>query len=195
MPHKSERVTEMAFAARDLAKQKWGVGLGVVALGALALVVWVIWRPAPSVPGVLEVNGRIEGDQAAVGPKVGGQLVRLAVREGDTLEAGELVAELASDQLEAQLAQAEHVLHTARERLAEARARLVTAQRQREGAELAVTLAERESGARIRETEAALGAARARLRQAEADAEKAAKDHDRHRELFARDRGYAKAMR
>jgi multidrug resistance efflux pump len=50
---------------------------------------------------------------------------------------------------------------------------VVTAQRQREGAELAVTLAERES--------------RARLRQAEADAEKAAKDHARYRELFARE--------
>src|SRR5262245_31944664 len=167
-------------------QKKWGGVLGIVALGAVVLAVWMFWRPTTPAPGVLEVSGRIEGDQAAVGAKVGGKIVRLAVREGDRLDGGELIAGLASDQAEAQLQQAEHVLHTARAQLAEAQARVVAAQRQREGAELAVTLAERESRARIGEAEAALGAARARLHQAEADAEKAAKDRARYRELFAR---------
>jgi HlyD family secretion protein len=172
---------------KDVMKGKWRVGLGLLALGTVALAVWMVWRPSPPPSGILEANGRIEGDQAAVGAKVGGKIVRLAVREGDRPAAGELIAELSSDQVEAQLAQAEHILHTARERLAEARTRVVTVQRQREGAVLAVTLAERESGARIREAEAARGAVRARLRQAEADLEKAAKDHARYRELFARE--------
>ncbi|HXH12177.1 MAG TPA: HlyD family efflux transporter periplasmic adaptor subunit [Alphaproteobacteria bacterium] len=75
------------------------VGLGALVLGAVALATWLLWRPTPPVPGVLEVNGRIEGDQAAVGPKIGGKIVRLAVREGDMLEAGALIAELASAQV------------------------------------------------------------------------------------------------
>jgi HlyD family secretion protein len=175
----------MPTSSKDIMQKQWVVGVGLLAGAALVLAVWMVWRPMPPAPGVLEANGRIEGDQAAVGAKVGGKIVRLTVREGDGLEAGALIAELASDQVAAQLAQAEHTLHTAEERLAEARSRVVSAQRQQEGTELAVTLAERDSRARIGQAEAALGAARAQLRQAEADAERAAKDHTRYRELFA----------
>lgn len=168
-------------------KKRWALGVVAVAFAALALTLWMAWRPAPPAPGVLEANGRIEGDQAAVGAKVGGKVVRLPAREGDRLEAGALIAELASDQVQAQLEQAEHVVHTANEQLSAARARAATAQREAEAASIAITLAERESRARIGEADAALGAAGARLRQAEADLEKAAKDHARYRQLFVKE--------
>ncbi len=116
--------------------------------------------------------------------KIGGRIVRLGIREGDQVEAGALIAELASEQARARLEQAEHVLHTAREELAEARARVRSAGRQEETAEVAITLAERESRARVGEAKAALGAARARLREVEAEAERAARDHARYRRLF-----------
>lgn len=103
------------------------------------------------------------------------------------MAAGQPIAQLASDQARAQLEQAEHALHAAREQLGEARAGVVLAQRQAESAEAAVTLAERESAARTEEAEAGLGAIRAQLTQAEADQDKAARDHGRSRELFARD--------
>jgi HlyD family secretion protein len=152
-------------------KKRWAMGLGV-SIGALALGgVWLALRPAPPA-GVLETSGRIEGDQSAVGAKVGGKVVRVVVREGDRTEAGVLIAELASEQIRAQLERAEHGLHTAREQLSEAQARVGSVLRQAEAAEIAVTLAEQESHARIGEAEAALGTARARLgstqRQAEA---------------------------
>src|SRR5262245_27571018 len=96
---------------RDSVRTKRRVALGVMALGVLALAVWLVWRPTPPVPGVLEANGRVEGDQAAVGTKVSGKIVRLVVREGDQLEAGALIAELASDQVQAQLEQTQHAVH------------------------------------------------------------------------------------
>lgn len=86
-------------------------------------------------PGILEASGRIEGDQAAVGAKIGGRIVRLPIREGQALEAGQLIAELASEQATARLEQAEHDLHMAREQLATARARLLQAEANRERAE------------------------------------------------------------
>lgn len=165
-------------------RKRWSLGLAALALASLVLVLWAVRRPAAT-PGVLEVSGRIEGDQAAVAPKIGGKIVRLPAREGDRLEAGQLVAGLASEQAEAELEQAAHILHTAREQLAEARARVASAERQVEGAEIAVRLTEQESPARIREAEAAVGAARARLREAEASLEKAARDYARYRQLFA----------
>lgn len=97
---------------------------------------WIYIRSASDpAPGILEASGRIEGDQAAVGAKIGGRIVRVPVREGQTLEAGQLIADLSSDQARAQLAQAEHDLHLAREQLATAEAHLVQAVAERDRAE------------------------------------------------------------
>lgn len=85
---------------------------------ALALGAWMLSRPAPPASGVLDVSGQIEGDQAAIGARVGGKIVRLAVREGDRVAAGQPFAELGSEEARAQLEQAEHALHTARELMA-----------------------------------------------------------------------------
>ncbi|MBI4269821.1 MAG: efflux RND transporter periplasmic adaptor subunit [Candidatus Rokubacteria bacterium] len=167
---------------------RWrALGLTGVALSTLALVAWAAWRPTPHDPAVIETSGRIEGDQAAVGAKLGGRIVRLAVREGQRVAGGRTIAELGSEQVRARLAQAEHGVHAARERLEEARARVEVAERRAEAAATAVELAERESRARIGEAEAALGTARARLRQAEADLDNTARDDARSRELFRRE--------
>jgi HlyD family secretion protein len=156
------------------------------ALSSLAAGAWMAWRPTARGPTVIETSGRVEGDQAAVGARVGGKVVRLAVREGERVAAGQTVAQLGSEQVRAQLEQADHGVHEARERLAEARAAVAAAERGTEAAEAGVALAEGESRARIGEADAALGAARARLRQAEADLALAAQDHGRSRELFRR---------
>jgi len=160
-----------------------GTGLGVVVAGTGA---WAFLRPSgdPS-PGVLEASGRIEGDQAAVGAKIGGRIVHLPLREGAILEAGQVIALLSSEQAAAQLQQAGHDLHTAREQLTQAQARVGALQREVEAGLTAIRLAEQESRARIGEAEAALGTARARLLQAEAERERAEKDHVRYRELLA----------
>ncbi|HSC71339.1 MAG TPA: biotin/lipoyl-binding protein, partial [Candidatus Methylomirabilis sp.] len=83
---------------------QWRTRRGLV-LGALALLilgiagVWAYLRPsADPNPGILETSGRIEGDQAAVGAKVAGRIARLPIREGQALEAGQLIAQLSSDQ-------------------------------------------------------------------------------------------------
>ncbi len=162
------------------------VGLAVL-LVAAAVAAWMIWRPTPPPSGIVEASGRVEGDQAAIGAKVGGRVVRLGVRQGGEVGPGQLIAELTSGQVAAQLSSAEHVLHTAREELGEAMARAAAAERQLEGARVGVTVATRESRAQIAEAEAGVGAARARLQQAQADLERAAKDHARSRELFSRE--------
>jgi HlyD family secretion protein len=168
-------------------RRRWGIALAIGVLAVVAVSAWALWRPASQTAGVLQVSGRVEGEEAAVGAKVGGRIVRVTAREGQRVEAGELIAELASDQLRAELQRAEHVLHTARAQLAEAGTRVASAARQADAARIAVTLAERESRARIAEAEAALGTARARWRQAQADQEKVARDYRRHRELFAKE--------
>lgn len=164
-------------------------GLVFTALGLLVLAtigVWVYLRfSGDPTPGILEASGRIEGDQAAVGAKIGGRVVRLPAREGQHLEAGQLIAELSSEQARAQLQQAEHDLHTAREQLNQAQAHLATLGREVEASETAARLALEQSHARIGEAEAARETAQARFSQAHAERERAERDYRRYHSLLA----------
>jgi len=71
-------------------------GLALLLVAAAAAAAWKIWRPASPSPGIVDASGRIEGDQAALGAKVGGKIVRMAVREGNEVKAGQLIAQLAA---------------------------------------------------------------------------------------------------
>jgi HlyD family secretion protein len=163
------------------------VGFAVSAILALAaLVAWMTWPRTEVLPGILESSGRVEGDQVVVGAKVGGRVIRLAVREGQDLQAGVLVAELSSEQASAHLEQAQHELHSAREEVNQALARIDVLKQEVRTRETAVELAERESEARIAEAEVVLQAARARLPEAAAELQRAHKDFERYQTLLAK---------
>ena len=164
---------------------KWRIGPAIVIVLLAGAASWLYFRPSPPVPGVLQVNGRVEGDIAALGSISGGRVVGIPAREGDRLETGALIAEMQSEQRQAEFERAEHLLHTAREQIALARDRVVSLRRELEAARLTVTQAEENSRAQIGEAEAGVGVARARLRQAEADMRKSTRDRIRFAELYA----------
>jgi len=137
----------------------------------------------------LAATGVVEGYQGGVGPEVPGRVLEVLAEEGDEVAAGELLGRLEAVQAEAGV----------RER--EAAAGVAAAQAARATAQLAQERAA--SGARIGGAKAALGMATARLKDleagarpqeierareavsaAEADAELAAADHARAKELF-----------
>ena len=160
--------------------------LGLLLVAAIGL--WVYRQfSGDIVPGVLEASGRVEGDQSAIGAKVGGRIIRLPIREGQTLKTGELIAELSSEQAKAQLEQAEHDVHASREEVGQAQSRIAVLNQEIRTRETAVQLAEKESKARIGEAQVALEAARARLPQAQAERQRTEKDFDRSQQLLARD--------
>jgi multidrug resistance efflux pump len=125
----------------------------------------------------------VEGDQAVIGAKVGGRVVELPVNEGQALKQGDLIAQLSSDQVKARLEQAEHELHTAREEVDQAIARIAVLTRELEAKKTAVHLAEQETQARIARAEAALAEARAHLPHVEATLQRARTDFERYRQL------------
>ena len=155
-------------------------------LVAVGVVVWLVWPQTEVRIGVLEVSGRVEGDQVAIGAKLGGRIIRLPLREGDTLKEGELVADLSSEQVRARVEQADHELHTAREEVVQALARIDSLDQEIRTRETAVELAGQESKARISEAQAALQAAHARFPEAAAELERAKKDFERYRSLLAK---------
>src|SRR5262245_25344255 len=102
---------------------------GWMMLAALALVAvggFLLWNGFFSRGGpenVISLSGRIEGDDSAVAPKLGGRLVEVRVREGDAVNAGDVIAVIDDEQVRAREDQAKAAL-------AQAQARTKAAQEQ-----------------------------------------------------------------
>src|SRR5215469_7216130 len=75
--------------------------LGTVLLSLLASCGRLTKSSEPE--GTLFVSGRIDGDTVDISSKRDGKLIELTVREGDAVEAGQVVARISSPQDEAQV--------------------------------------------------------------------------------------------
>ena len=62
---------------------------------------WRLYFSAPALPtSIIQLSGRIEGDDSAVAPKLTGRILEVRVREGDEVKAGDVIAILDDPQLE-----------------------------------------------------------------------------------------------
>ena len=151
---------------RSLALAAGAIAIAVVA-GALA--VRQVERASAIPDGLIQVNGRLEGDSVTVAGKLAGRVVTLAAREGDAVVAGQLLATLDDATARARLEQARGADEAARARVDAARADLDVLRR-------SVPLG-------IEAAEASSGAAGASLAKARASATQARRDRDRARAL------------
>jgi HlyD family secretion protein len=81
----------------------------VVVIAAIVAALVVLWRallPAGPPSNVIALSGRIEGDDSAVAPNIGGRVVLVTVSEGDSVRAGDVIAMLSDAQIRAREAQA-----------------------------------------------------------------------------------------
>lgn len=134
---------------------RWFVGGGLMA--GVALLGWQRFGPHNQEEGLVSGNGRIEAVEIDVATKVAGRLKDILVREGDFVTAGQVVAlmdtqalDAQRQQAEAQLRQAEDTVLTVRSQLAQresekAAAKALVVQRQAE------VDADRKREARIKE--------------------------------------------
>jgi HlyD family secretion protein len=125
-----EPAREPSARPRHPARRRVIVAAGLVlVVTAVALASWRLFFGGPSVPpGVVAVSGRIEGDDSAVSPKTSGRIRELTVREGDSVEAGSVIAVLDDEQVRAREQQAEAMVRQAEARLAAAEAQLAQAE-------------------------------------------------------------------
>jgi HlyD family secretion protein len=77
----------------------------LVVVGGIAA--WVILSKPSLPPGIAGGNGRLEAQQVDVVAKYGGRLKTVTADEGDTVEAGQVVATIDTEPLEAELRAAE----------------------------------------------------------------------------------------
>jgi HlyD family secretion protein len=114
-------------------QKRWSIRIaGVLMLAILGTVVWQKYGGNNTDKGLVSGNGRIEATEIAVAAKIAGRIKDILVREGDFVTAGQVVAVMDTEVLEAQLRQAKAQLLQAQSAVATAYSQL--AQRESEKA-------------------------------------------------------------
>ena len=113
-------------------------GVVLALAGALAYGIWQA-RDRGLPEGLIQANGRLEGDSVLVASKYPGRLESVLVREGDMVSSGQLLARLHSDEVTARLRAAQASLAAARAQ--QQRAAAASAQADKDAARFADLLA------------------------------------------------------
>jgi HlyD family secretion protein len=159
----------------------------IAALAALVLVGVIVWRvffATPALPdSVVAVSGRIEGDDSAVASKTTGRILEVRVREGDIVNAGDVIAVLDDAQIRAREDQARAALSAAEAKGEAARAQITVLQQQLMQNRLQVGQSRLDTQGHVKQAEAEVAAAQSDLAQQQASYSIAAFDKDAYTRL------------
>jgi HlyD family secretion protein len=130
--------------------KRWGRWVATaLVLGAAAVFIWQRYGVKRD-DSVASGNGRIEATDIDVAAKIAARIKEILVHEGDYVTAGQVVALMSTDTLEAQRYEAEAQLERARSAAATARSNL--AQRQAEKAAAQAMVRQREAELNVAQT-------------------------------------------
>ncbi len=155
-----------------------------IAILAVGVAAWFLWPRGGTRDGAIQASGTIEATQVDVAPRLAGRVIKLAVREGDQVRSGQVVAELDAAEVEAQLAQVRAAVAAAKTRPAQADAALALA-RASVQAQLTQARAQMDAAAAaVEASKASLRAAEANLQASETNLARAESDLGRLESLY-----------
>src|SRR5690348_3831300 len=128
-------------------------GIAVLIL-ASSVLGWRRLFSASPTPVVIELSGRIEGDESAVAPKTAGRILDVRVREGDSVEQGDVLARLDDEQARARVDEARTAVLVAAASEQAARQQVVVLEQQLQASELQTKQAEVDAAGRVQQAEA-----------------------------------------
>jgi HlyD family secretion protein len=159
----------------------------VLILLAVVIVAVFIWRAFFAVPripdSIVALSGRIEGDDSAVAPKTSGRILEVRVREGDTVNAGSVIAILDDEQVRAREQAAREALAEAAANARSAGDQISVLKEQLQQNRLLTGQAKLDADGRVSEAQANLAAAQSDLAQQKAAYELALFDKDAYTRL------------
>jgi HlyD family secretion protein len=157
-----------------LSFRSFGQHYFLLIVGAAALVIGFVYVRMPvGIPdGLIQANGRIEGDTIAVAGKIAGKIASVEVREGDAVKEGQLLVRLEDAQLRARVDQSIAVVAALESQLASAK--------------IGLDLLRNEVPLTVDAARAAVGQAQATIAKAEASEQQARRDAGRARNLAAK---------
>lgn len=126
---------------------------GALLIVAIAFLGWQKFGANTRENGIVSGNGRIEGVEIDIAAKAAGRLKEIRVNEGEFVTAGQVVAQMDTQSLEAQHQQAEAQLRQAQDAVTTARSQL--AQRESEKAAALAIVTQRETEADLASKRAA----------------------------------------
>lgn len=125
-------------------QKKWLTGVAwLLVLAVLCTVAWQKFGKKDRNNGLVSGNGRIEAVEIDIAAKTAGRVKDILVREGEFVTAGQVVAMMDTEVLEAQLREAQAQLQQAQSSVASARSQLV--QRESEKAAALALVKQREA--------------------------------------------------
>jgi len=162
---------------------------GVLFLVVLGVAIYLIWRlffaSTAGPENVITLSGRIEGDPSAIAAKLSGRILEVRVREGDTVNAGDVLAVLDDEQIRARESQAQAAVTDAEAKAEAAHAQIAVLQEQLRQSELLTTQARTDAQGRVSQEESEVVAAEAELARQEAAFRLAAFDREAYTRLAA----------
>lgn len=151
--------------------------IALLIVAALGLwLAWRFWFSNPVDAHKLETSGRLEGYETNLGPKIGGRVDFIAVREGDAVKEGQIVAKLSDEDYQAQLRGAEARIAKARQSARQSVDQLAVVKAQIHGAQTRLSQSKVETSAQIDQSSASLSEIQSRKREAESQLNQAKAD-------------------
>jgi len=149
----------------------------------ICLLVFSGCRKPDNADGAIFVSGRIDGDTVDISFQRTGQIIEINVREGDTVQAGQVLAVIASPQDEARRdAQRSRVISDQR-RVDQLQQQLATYSERVRQAEIFETQAQADAPGQVQQAEANLATTRANLVRWQAELQQSQSDAQRYAPL------------
>ena len=177
------KVPALAPPAPKTGSRRLPILLALVAVGVGGYYAYGYFFTHKVPEGIIELSGRIEGDQSKIAPRIGGRILEIKVREGDTVNANDPIAVLDDDLVRAREMAARATLAQAEARASAARSQIAVLQEQLVHAQLQTEQSKVDASGRVRQAEADLAAAEAQLAQQQAAYQLALFDKDAYTRL------------
>ncbi len=166
----------------------------VILLTLLVVVGLAIWWEERPRPQTIVLTGTVDGNEVVVGSKITGRIVKLAVDDGQRVNAGDLIAVLDEDELRADQGAATHAIAQARANAQQAAAQTellestLPTKVQQASAQVEQTQAQQQQNqAQVAQAQAQLQQSEAQVAQTRAALAKAQDNFNRIRPLVERD--------
>lgn len=158
-------------------------GLFII-LAGFAFTLWFYFLRGKEAEGIFEASGTVRGTEVTVGSKLAGKVETLAVKEGQAVNPGDLIAKISSKEIEARVEQAKAQVDASKNRLKEIEASIKGINTSIEQAEANLKFIKEDSFHRIHQAEATRARTGADVNEAESQWNLAKKDYERYSELI-----------
>jgi HlyD family secretion protein len=150
---------------------------------AICLLSLSACRTSANTDGTLFVSGRIDGDTVDISSKRPGRITEIKVREGDSVQAGQLLAVLSSDQDQARYEAQEARVKSDQRKLQQLQQQLKTYAEKIRQSQIYVEQAQTDAPAAVQTSEANVESSKAELVRSEAELKQSQADAERYAPL------------